>query len=213
VISKGEAILEKYDDWAIKFFKRHKLIWSAIFPPAGSLESSDHRWLDELNMGVRRIADETGMLRLFFLSLLWRAAMTNRFEFETVSISDDDMEQLREMVIGGRVEPLEFYPITLTQLITIGFPHNWSAFRSTKQIRNVGENGPDNSFREVDIFRFYFDCLISHIHINDDPEIVKKQEGFFLGQGSEILVTTLKSQDSWQMKQFWDHVQSVDALK
>ena len=202
VTSEGEAVLQKYDDWAIKFFRTHKLIWSAIFPPLGRLETADHQWSDELNMGVRRIVDETSMLRLFFLSLLWRAATTNRFEFESVSIPDNDREKLREMVLSGRAQPREFYPITLTQLITIGFPHNWSAYRDTKKIPDSETNY--NSFREVDIFRFYFDGLIAHMHISDDPEIVKKQAGFFVGQASETLVTTLRAQDSLQMKRFWE---------
>jgi hypothetical protein len=207
VTSEGEAVLQKYDDWAITFFRKHKLIWSAIFPPLGRLETADHQWCDELNMGIRRIVDETSMLRLFFLSLLWRAATTNRFEFGSVAIPADDREKLREMVLSGRAVPHEFYQITLTQLITIGFPHNWSAYRYTKTIPNVGT---DDSPRVVDIFRFYFDGLIAHMHINDDPEIVTKQAGFFVGQASETLVTTLRAQDSLQMKRFWDRAQNVD---
>jgi hypothetical protein len=200
VTSEGEAVLQKYDDWAITFFRKHKLIWSAIFPPLGRLETADHQWFDELNMGVRIIVDETSMLRLFFLSLLWRAATTTRFEFESVSVPDNDREKLRDMVLSGRAQPFEFYPITLTQLITIGFPHNWSAYRDIKKIPN---GGTDDSSREVNIFRFYFDGLIAHMHINDDPEIVKKQTGFFVGQASEIHVTTLQAQDSLQMQRFW----------
>lgn len=209
VTSEGETVLQKYDDWAITFFKKHKLIWSAIFPPLGRLETADHQWCAELNTGIRRIIDETNMLRLFFLSLLWRAATINRFEFGSVSMPDNDREKLREMVLSGRAQPREFYPITLTQLITIGFPHNWSAYRDTKTIPNVGT---DDSPRVVDIFRFYFDGLIAHMHINDDPEIVTKQAEVFVGQASETLVTTLLGQDSHHMKRFWDHVQHVDPL-
>jgi hypothetical protein len=206
VTSEGEGLLQKYDDWAINFFRKHKLIWSAILP-LGRLATTDHQWFDEVNVGIRRIIDESRMLRSFFLSLLWRAAMTDRFEFESISMSDNETEKLREMVLSGQVEPYEFYPTTLTQLITIGFPHNWSAYRDTKTIPNVGI---ENSFRQVEIFRFYFDGLIAHMHINDDPEIVKKQAGIFVGQASETLITTLQAQDSRQTKQFWDHVQNVD---
>lgn len=105
---------------------------------------------------------------------------------------------MREVILSGRAQPFEFYPISLTQLITIGFPHNWSAYRATKTIPNVG---PDDSSREVDIFRFYFDGLIAHMHVNDDPEMVTKQAGFFVGQASETLVTTLRAQDSLQMEE------------
>lgn len=191
------------------FFRKHSLIWSAIFPPDGRLEALDHTWFDELNMGMRRIIDGTHMLRLFYLSLLWRAAETTLYEFENVSLPPGDLEKLREMVLNGNIEPFDFYPITLTQLITIGFPHIWSAFRSKKSIPQIGNN---NGFREVSIFRFYFDGLVAHIHIDDDPMIVRQQESFFVSQANELLVTTLLAQDSWQMNAFWEHVHSVERL-
>ena len=43
------------------------------------------------------------------------------------------LAQLREMVLRGQVEAYHFYPVTLTQLVTRSFPHNWSAGRLIKR--------------------------------------------------------------------------------
>jgi hypothetical protein len=43
VTADGEAILAKYDDWAINFFRQKKLIWSS-WGTMVQLESPDHSW-------------------------------------------------------------------------------------------------------------------------------------------------------------------------
>ncbi len=79
-------------------------------------------------------------LRLFFLSLLWRAAATSLFEFNAVSMPANELAKLREMVLHGAFEPYHFYPVTLTQLSTRNFPHNWSASRLIKRQPMVDSN-------------------------------------------------------------------------
>jgi hypothetical protein len=82
VTSEGEAVLQKYDDWAIKFFRTHKLIWSAIFPPLGRLETADHQWLDELNMGSMYQIRSTPFLNVAASSVplvCWQRSAVGRF--------------------------------------------------------------------------------------------------------------------------------------
>jgi hypothetical protein len=130
VRQEGEDILQELDDWAIKFFRERKLIWSSW--EKMSLEVPDHDLVYE-GRGLRKLADVDGVrLRQFFLSLLWRAAATNLPEFEAVSLPETDLETLRRMVLNGEVEPLHFYPIALTRLSTRNWPHNFSAPRITK---------------------------------------------------------------------------------
>jgi hypothetical protein len=81
VTAEGEAILARYDDWAINFFRERKLIWSS-WGPKGQLDLPDHS-LELLNgWGLRKLAGVgCARLGLFFLSRLWRAAATSLFEF------------------------------------------------------------------------------------------------------------------------------------
>ena len=133
VTDNGEAILAKYDDWAINFFRQKRLIWSS-WGRMVQLESPDHVWFPGPQVGIRKLEGiDCKCLRLFFLSLLWRAAATSLFEFKSVSMPACELAQLREMVLHGQVEPYHFYPVTLTQLVTRNIPHNWSAGRLIKR--------------------------------------------------------------------------------
>jgi hypothetical protein len=209
VTAEGEAILASYDDWAIKFFREKKLIWSS-WGPLVQLESSDHAWLPDAKIGVRKLEGvDCARLRLFFLSLLWRAAATSLFEFSLVSIPPNELAQLREMVFHGRVEPYHFYPVTLTQLATRSFPHNQSTSRLIKRqpmVDPITGKLVEGALREIDHYRFYFDGLIAHMHINDDAEHVAGVGSVYVGEGNEVIVTTVRSEGSRQMTRFWDEV-------
>lgn len=157
VIAGGEAILARYDTWAIAALRRHKLVWSGW--PDG-ISRLDDLWgeLDGASgLSVRSIEGlHGGRLRLFLLSLLWRAAATSRHEFSEISLPPDELEQLRMMVLTGTPEPLDFYPVTLFQHTTRGPAHNYSpvgpAFLRTEQAT------PKITFR------FYMDGLVAHFY-------------------------------------------------
>jgi hypothetical protein len=207
VTAEGEAILASYDNWAINFFREKKLIWSS-WGPIVQLESPDHIWLPGPQVGIRQLRGvDCERLRLFFLSLLWRAAATSLFEFRLVSIPADELAQLREMVLHGRVEPYHFYPVTLIQLWTRSFPHNQAVGRLIKRqpmVDPVTEKLVEDSLREIDHYRFYFDGLIAHMHINDDPEHVAGVGPVYVGPGNDLAVTTVRSEGSRQMTRFWE---------
>jgi hypothetical protein len=205
VTAEGEAILARHDDWAINFFRQKKLIWSS-WGPMEQLDLPDQipgppsggSGLRELN-GVDSVR-----LRLFFLSLLWRAAATRLFEFNLIALPDHELAQLREMVLHSQVEPYHFYPVLLIQLSTRNFPHNRGAGRLTKRELVIDPiTGHVSEGREIHHYRFYFDGLIAHMHIGDDAETVARQQSLFVGPGSELLVLTLPSEESAEMKQFW----------
>ncbi|MDX0563334.1 hypothetical protein GOD83_04505 [Sinorhizobium medicae] len=71
-----------------------------------------------------------------------------------------NLEQLRLMVLNEDPYPLEFYPVSLTQLSTLGDNHNHSPFADVKRIPNLDEAG---STGDMPFFRFYLDGLILHI--------------------------------------------------
>jgi hypothetical protein len=132
------------------------MVWSS-WGSAQALEAADFHSFGPTPWGIRSIADcETRKLRLFFLSILWRAATTGLEEFAEIQMPGAELEQLRVMVRDGNPEPLSFYPISLTQLSTRGVVHNLATLAQTKEIPSP--DGQDN----VPIFRVYFDGLIAH---------------------------------------------------
>ncbi|MGA2636839.1 hypothetical protein [Methylocella sp.] len=216
VTADGEEILARYDDWAISFLRQKKLIWSS-WGAICKLASEDHTLLPDQRLGFRRILGvDSARLRLFFLSVLWRAATTSLFEFKAVSIAEDELSQLRQMVFAGEVVPYHFFPITLIQLSPRSFPHNRSAGLLSKREPMVdpitGEFLQEDS-REVPHYRFYFDGLIAHLHIGESAEHVAKCESFFVEPSDELLVTTVPSEESAEMGQFWQDTEMPELLK
>jgi hypothetical protein len=131
VTQAGEDILARYDHWAIAELRRNKLIWSS-WGPMLRLATSDFKEIDAA-MGFRSILGiDFKRLRMFFLSLLWRAAETDRVEFSAIRLDDCVLDRLRTMVATGNAEPIEFYPISLIQLSSRGFEHNFSASAEVK---------------------------------------------------------------------------------
>jgi hypothetical protein len=191
VTDAGEAILARYDDWAITELRKHRLIWSS-WGPMVKLAPSDFKLVvPNSNLGLREIPGvDLKRLRMFFLSLLWRAAVTKLAEFSAVRLNDRDLDRLRKMVITGEAEPMEYYPITLIQLSTLGFQHNFSVNAGVKTNPGYGKI-PDLT---IPHFRFYFDGLIAHIH----REAVGQLNETIIGAHPNLTVTTVPFEGSRQ---------------
>lgn len=124
VTAEGEAILERYDNWAINVLRSQKLVWSG-WQGAASLAADGFSLLPGTPWGIRRVSGfDTKLLRLFFLSLLWRAAASTLAEFQEVRLPPATMEALRRMIEQENAFPLHFLPISLTQISTFGVVHN-----------------------------------------------------------------------------------------
>jgi len=193
VTAAGEKILSDYDNWAIKELNRPKLVWSSWGPDV-ELMAPDHRRIPNSPLGLRRIRGlDAARLRLFCLSLLWRAAASSLKEFGQVVIEEPILTLLTQMVRMGASEPLSMYPITLIQLSTRGIPHNYSAFAGEKLIPKVDGSGTDM----VPIFRFFLDGLIVHFHRAPHPT---DSSAATLGSKEELLITTIAFEDSQQLE-------------
>jgi len=95
VTKDGEDILASIDDLAIRELRKHKLVWSGWGPICALPESA-------MPMSVRVIEKvDVVALRLFFLSILWRAAATDRFEFSEISLPERELDIL-ESPIGDQ---------------------------------------------------------------------------------------------------------------
>jgi hypothetical protein len=194
VTRAGEDILAKYDDWAIEELRRHKLVWSSW--SGHELNASDYLPIPGNNegWGFREIHDLNGArLRLFFLSVLWRAAVSEMREFQEVQIPHSQMRRLRRMLIEGDPEPFHVFPISLTQLSTRGRVHNLTPIAQRKQKSILQPKGAT-----IPIFRFYFDGLIAHIHRESNRNEVQDLGGMLLGTNTPTAICTVKYENSWQ---------------
>lgn len=194
VTRRGENILEAYDTWGIAYLRTQKLVWSG-WGEAESLGDLSQP-IGDGSWGLREVPVESPhMLRLFFLSLLWRAAASSLMEFAEVQLPHDHLESLRSMVVAGDPGPVAFYPVTLTQLSTRGIVHNMAPIAQTKWQPEV-EGVPS---RDIPIFRFYFDGLIAHItRQGDDDGWAAELGNLVVGQGRTLAVSTVTYEASFQ---------------
>jgi len=166
VIAKGEEQLRNLDTWAIEELRRVKLIWSSWGPmtqPPGVVPTSS-----ELGWGYREIDfRDPKRLRLFFHSLLWRAAASKRRELSDITLAPDELERIRLAIIGELELDDEFFPVSLIQISTVGEIHNNGPSRLTKEVRDW-EGDPETVLYKIPFFRFYFEGLVAHLHIRGE---------------------------------------------
>ena len=108
VTSPGEEILRGLDDWAIRELRQHKLIWSSWGTDI-ELNTADHVQLplDAMGWGCREIeVSEPARLRLFFLSLLWRAAASSRLRVHRHCDRRTRPEPIEGHMYLGRYRPI-----------------------------------------------------------------------------------------------------------
>ena len=193
VIRAGEDVLSALDDWAIRELRKHRLVWSGWEPSQSLL---DHTQMPGTPWGIREVEGiDPRKLRLFFLSLLWRAAATERPEFSDVTLPSADLEKLRLMLLESRPEPLSFYPVRLIQLSTVGVVHNHTPITDVKHIPAI-DGQPE---RQIPIFRFYFDGLIAHVQrqAHDDGE-TEALGPLVVGNQTKLVVSTVTYEGSLQ---------------
>jgi hypothetical protein len=199
VVRKGENILADLDSFAATELRNNFMVWSG-WGESENLPDPDAELFD--GYGIRAIMGlDHRRLRLFFLSLLWRAAASSRSEFNGVSLPDQDLEKLRLMLVTGESQPLDFIPIFLMQHSTIGPRHNLAPLIGREM--GEGDEVPDiisNSFR------FYFDGLIVYFCNQISDETYKKARNFFVGETEKILVSCVPFTNSWQENNLKQHV-------
>ncbi len=187
----GEDILARIDDAAITELRRLKLVWSGW----GTTHTlgADHTQLGDTAWGVRSLnGANLSILRTYFLSLLWRAAATDRFEFAEVSVPDADLERIRQLVLSGAPGPIDFYPVSLTQLSTRGLVHNHTPIIRTKSAPAT-DDLPEWS---IEIVRFYHDGLIAHVHKHSADEGRTAALGPLIVGGAERLIVSTVTYDA-----------------
>lgn len=157
VTSEGEQILAKYDNWGIGELRRLKLVWSS----GEGIEISDFSdWNATGNdgHGVRIIEYSDGeKMRLFLLSILWRAAASRLPELKHIHIPQHRLNRLGKMLVTGDPNPNFLFAACLIQLTGYGPRHNLTPLTGRKRI------GPKKR-DQIRIFRFYLDGISIHFH-------------------------------------------------
>jgi hypothetical protein len=168
------------------------LIWTS-WDSATSLADSVVAAPGLPSLGLRKVTcKKPAILRLFFLSLLWRAAATNRVEFRDIQVDEVDLDRLQKMVRDSDPNPLDFFPTTLLQIASRGPAHNLVPIAWD----NTFDFG-DGFIRRHNVFRFYFDGLIAHMHRS--MASVAGLEPFIVGGGPELVVQMQLFDDSFQL--------------
>jgi hypothetical protein len=197
VTVEGEAILSEFDNCAIYELRRKKLVWSGWGPMQVLPYGPDHDSLgDNTGLGLRKLQDvDFKKLRLFFLSLLWRAAASTHLGFAEISLSAEELTELGSRLVARDPGPASYFAIHLTQLSSMGEPQNLTPLAQRKKIPAIEE------VREhwVPFIRIYFDGLIAHIHPNSGSEYDgQKLNTLVLGQAEFTTVLTVSYQGSFQ---------------
>jgi hypothetical protein len=192
VTQEGEAILTSYDTWGIAELRRQKLIWQS-WGPMTSLSTSDFIGISK-DHGARSISfsDPTRM-QLFLLSILWRAAASDLPAFAEISLRHSDTRRLKRYLLDAHRPPADFFPASITQLSTLGLPHNASPFA---QIKDSGALGIFPPVREK-IFRFYFDGMIVHFHADAEDRTVNGLGAMAVGASPLTVISTVSFEASW----------------
>jgi hypothetical protein len=191
VTRDGEDILRDIDDRAIKELRHQKLVWSGwtLGPPVFSKMAL---FLPDHGIGILKDVDQLCIAR-FFLSIAWRACMSNLQEFENF-VLDEATEANMRMAVLGDIEKLTSFPVSLTQLSTRGEVHNLTPYLELKEIPAVG----DLPTQKVAVARIYFDGLIGHVHLNGEYDRSETDISSFLGDGNRLLVSAVTYEASFQ---------------
>ena len=171
VTRKGEDILSDLDSWAIKFLRKNRLVWSGFGPVVSANVDIDiGQMAEELSgYGIRRIevADPT-YLRKFCLSLLWRASVSTLPEMQEVSLGSKMERKIARYLCDDFDLPQELLPCEMIQHHQVGFIHNQTPIKDTKEWPTKYGN-----VIKTDTYRFYFDGLVLHFGIGN--QTVTKQ--------------------------------------
>ncbi|MBE0369064.1 hypothetical protein PAUR_a2836 [Pseudoalteromonas aurantia 208] len=181
VIREGEDFLSDIDSHAIDELRAQGLLWSSDKVRMQATHSKNELTVVSFS--------EPRKIRKYFLSLLWRAAVSTLPELEDIILNRNQKEQLRQIIIGESEDDLSLFPTTLIQLTTEGPAHNFAPIKLKVHDREV--------------YRFYMNGLIAHIYLHNTnmPVLmnpVPYDHPIFVGS-ERTLVSQVKTEHSFQL--------------
>jgi len=178
VIREGEDILEAIDTPAIETLRNHILIWSSFScdEPFSPEDFAVHGEKFSLR-GIEINNIDADKLRLFFLSIVWRAAASSRPEFKHLQLEPAVLEDVRHRVSLRSPGMALEYPIVLDQIITRGEEHNRTPIRESFEF----PEGEGWSAISVPSIRIYMDGLVATVLLTKDKNLAQRLDRLCLG--------------------------------
>lgn len=192
VTRKGEDILAELDSWAISNFREKKLVWTG-WGNDNHLEDEGIDYSKE-EVSIRKISNiNTNTLRIFCLSLLWRASLSELPDLQHIKIPRQDIEKIRKIILSKKSSNADFYPIMLTQFHTreIGnthliVPHEDILVMEIKKGKPI----------KLPFYRFYFDGLIIQIYTENTVNHSEYFSSLVVGYDNNLTLLTRKYEGS-----------------
>ncbi|MGE8631695.1 hypothetical protein [Achromobacter denitrificans] len=184
VIRAGEDILEAIDTQAIDQLRKHMLVWTS-FPHDAPFANEEIMSLGaDANFGVRVLhVDDARALRLFFLSVVWRAAESTRGEFEEVQLPPAVLQDIRERVRAKDPGDPWDYPIFLDQIITRGPWHNRTPIMESLAVPDEARTG----VLMLSCVRIYLDGLVAKVVVTDADKLNREDSSSLVLGASHAL--------------------------
>lgn len=194
VIAEGEKYLEKIDDVAIRELRKHKLVWSG-WGRSNRLVDENLYWNEDKSKGMRVIHDfDSGFLRLFVKSVVWRCLASERKEFSHLPTDIIDLESLRSSVLNLDPGSALSYPMIVTQIVTKGMTHNHTPVFETMIFPAEG----DLPSFSIDYFRVYIQGLIVRMIVSLKAAEEERLGSFLLGQSENMIASVIPFETSRQ---------------
>ncbi|VVE37418.1 hypothetical protein PIN31009_03943 [Pandoraea iniqua] len=190
VTQKGEDILSDIDSRGIEELRAHHLVWSgwggrAVLCSVLELEAG-------APFRMLRLSD-TSTLRLFFLSLLWRAGASELDAMTYVQLTTAELEDLRKRVLSCDPGSVANFPVVLHQLSTLGPPHNRVPLLEEEPL--FGLDGQATG-EVVSYVRFYFEGLVARIYLGSRQPLPDWIEQIALRDDGNALISLRPFDDS-----------------
>lgn len=199
VISEGERILESYDTAGIRELRRLGLIWSSAthcLDAAKKVSIAGEQDLLEI------ACSHPKRLRMFILSLLWRAAATALPAFSHFELPEGERLFLRRLLAENSAGLVDEFCTIFTVLGGPGAQHNHTPIRDKLILNDL----------QLTYSRFYFDGLVIHIYDRDASKVIYRQaRALLVGFDKRLVVMSRKFNDSRQERDLIDVMRGVNA--
>lgn len=100
LVSEGEKLLSEWDDYACDLLVRLKADGQPVF-------------VDGKEAGLEIAEYDYTKLKLFFISVLWRAHTTKQQFFGNVELEDSHEKKIRQMILDRSPGEVDDYPVTI----------------------------------------------------------------------------------------------------
>jgi len=204
VTREGEDILAAIDAIGIDQLRKHKLVWSSWGKDI-ELKSNDQSHENGIPAHRSIKFDKAECIQLLLLSILWRAAASNRPEFKEIVLERAVLEDLRLKVVAKNPGDFSEYPIQLFQISSLGVIHNRTPLLEVKEIADSNQTPKET----IEYARLYFDGFVAHIHLPRGAELSNLYLRACLSQTEETIVFLHKFEDSRAQANIVEMVQTV----